>query len=138
MRNWTALKHIRSTQRQKSSWTMSTPLRPRPRHQQCKLPSPPRNASCQRQPWPRREPLLVVQALPLLTKDLADLAELDTGVLLANLVALVVGEEHVGGQATLRHVGVLLSLAAGGLVGALAGSLAGGLLLRHGGCFGVL
>lgn len=93
----------------------------------------------------------------MITNDISQLTELDARVLLANLVALVVGEEHVGGQTALRHVGVyrrvsrrkdaskgwrdrltLLSLAAGGLVGALAGSLAGGLLLRHGGCFGVL
>lgn len=34
------------------------------------------------------------------------LTERDAGVLLANLVTVVVGEEHVGGQATLGGVGV--------------------------------
>jgi hypothetical protein len=32
--------------------------------------------------------------------------ELDTGVVLADLVALLVGEEHVGGKTTLGLVGV--------------------------------
>ena len=32
--------------------------------------------------------------------------ELDAWVVLADLVALLVGEEHVGGKATLRRVGV--------------------------------
>lgn len=36
------------------------------------------------------------------------LTELDTGVFLADLVALVVGEEHVGGKSTLGRVGVCL------------------------------
>lgn len=34
------------------------------------------------------------------------LTELDAGVLLANLLALLVGEEHVGGETTLGGVGV--------------------------------
>jgi hypothetical protein len=34
------------------------------------------------------------------------LTELDAGVLLADLVALLVGEEHVGGETTLGRVGV--------------------------------
>lgn len=34
------------------------------------------------------------------------LTERDTGVLLANLVTVVVGEEHVRGQAALGSVGV--------------------------------
>jgi hypothetical protein len=34
------------------------------------------------------------------------LTEADTRVLLANLVAVVVGEEHVGGQTALGSVGV--------------------------------
>jgi hypothetical protein len=32
--------------------------------------------------------------------------ELDTGVVLADLVTLLVGEEHVGGETALRLVGV--------------------------------
>ena len=32
--------------------------------------------------------------------------ELDTGVVLADLVALLVGEKHVGGETTLGRVGV--------------------------------
>jgi hypothetical protein len=32
--------------------------------------------------------------------------ELDSGVLLADLVALLVGEEHVGGETALGRVGV--------------------------------
>lgn len=34
------------------------------------------------------------------------LTEADAGVLLANLVTVVIGEEHVGGQTTLGRVGV--------------------------------
>ena len=34
------------------------------------------------------------------------LTEADAGILLANLVAVVVGEEHVGGQTALGSVGV--------------------------------
>jgi hypothetical protein len=75
------------------------------------------------------------------------LTELDAGVVLANLVALLIGEKHVGGETTLGGIGVwilvksasrreaheqrtLLLLAAISLGGpALA---AGYLLLRHG------
>ena len=64
------------------------------------------------------------QGLPLVTEHLADLAccegqpvamsqrtacnltKGDTGVLLANLVTVLVGEEHVGGQTALGRVGV--------------------------------
>jgi hypothetical protein len=78
----------------------------------------------------------------------AELTELDAGVVLADLVALLVGKEHVGRQTTLGRVGVwhqlewslrlaareqltLLLLSAVGLGGfALA---AGYLLLRHDG-----
>jgi len=76
--------------------------------------------------------LLVVEGLPLLAELLADLAELDTGVVLADLVTLLVGEEHVGGKTTLGLVGVLLfaALTLGGTLGAGGGG--GGLLLRHG------
>lgn len=35
-----------------------------------------------------------------------DLTELDTGVLLADLLARLVGEEHVSGKTTLGGVGV--------------------------------
>jgi hypothetical protein len=79
--------------------------------------------------------------------ELYRLTELDAGVVLADLVTLIVGEEHVCGQTTLGGVGVygcqhggeyvvarelltLLLLAAVSL--RLGGSLAGGLLLRHG------
>jgi len=37
---------------------------------------------------------------------LATLTELDAGVVGANLVTLVVGEAHVGGETTLGRVGV--------------------------------
>ena len=67
--------------------------------------------------------LRLAQSLPLVTKLLANLAcrdvryvrrswrinsptEADAGVLLANLVAVVIGEEHVGGQTALGRVGV--------------------------------
>jgi hypothetical protein len=67
--------------------------------------------------------LLLVQGLPLLSEKLADLAyawlemwfmlvelyrltELDAGVVLADLVTLIVGEEHVSGKTTLGGVGV--------------------------------
>jgi hypothetical protein len=85
------------------------------------------------------------------------LTEADAGVLLADLVAVVVGEEHVGRETTLGGVGVcdesahihvcvdasnmgswsdqLTLLAA--LDAGLLGGLAGGLLLRHFVCSGV-
>ncbi len=50
--------------------------------------------------------LLVAESLPPLTEDLADLAESHTRVLLTDVVTLLVGEEHVGGEATLGRVGV--------------------------------
>ena len=67
--------------------------------------------------------LLVAEGLPLLTELLANLAwdvlvicfdqnqsvqhtELDAGVVLANLVALLVGEEHVGRKTALGLVGI--------------------------------
>jgi hypothetical protein len=50
--------------------------------------------------------LLVAQSLPPLTEDLADLAESDARVLLTDVLTLLVGEEHVGRQATLGCVGV--------------------------------
>ncbi len=75
--------------------------------------------------------------------------EADSRVLLPHVVTLLIGEEHVGGQATLGRVGVwggeklvgiafgsqlggrtLLLLASG--VGGLGLGLAGYLLLRHG------
>jgi len=89
-------------------------------------PSLPRNASCQRQPSHRRAcaptrkgPSTCRRAScrPGLyngseTKLLGEkersgkLTERDTGVLLADLVTVVVGEEHVRGQTTLGSVGV--------------------------------
>ena len=139
---------------------------------QCTQPSPPRSASCQRQPWPRMEPSASrrdpstshrVACRPRLDHvshhHMSDggrgiHTELDAGVFIANLVTLLVGEEHVGGKTTLRHVGVwkdsqhrstgavevrrptLLLLAASGLVGGLLGATGGCLLLGHvcGGC----
>lgn len=50
--------------------------------------------------------LLVVEGLPALTEDLADLTEGDAGVLLTDVLTLLVGEEHVGRETTLRSVGV--------------------------------
>lgn len=68
--------------------------------------------------------LLVVEGLPLLTEELANLAydasvscshvkdcwrrhtELDARVVLADLVTLLVGEEHVRRETALGHVGV--------------------------------
>jgi len=40
--------------------------------------------------------LFLAQSLPLVSKDLADLTEADTGVLFSDGISLVVGEEHVG------------------------------------------
>lgn len=65
----------------------------------------------------------LAQSLPLVTELLANLTcrgvryvqqsrerdsltEADAGVLLANLVAVVIGEEHIGGETTLGRVGV--------------------------------
>lgn len=45
--------------------------------------------------------LLVVESLPALTEDLTDLAEGDVGVLSTNVLTLLIGEEHVGGEAAL-------------------------------------
>lgn len=70
------------------------------------------------------------------------LTESDARVVLAHLLALLIGEEHVGGQTTLGRVGVcavsmegegdrmLTLLALFGATG-LGGGLAGSLLLRH-------
>jgi hypothetical protein len=38
--------------------------------------------------------------------EVDSLTEADAGVLLANLVAVVIGEEHVGGETTLGSIGV--------------------------------
>jgi hypothetical protein len=50
--------------------------------------------------------LLLVQGLPSLTEELADLAERDARVLLTNVLTLLVGEEHVGRETTLGGIGV--------------------------------
>ena len=68
----------------------------------------------------------LAQSLPLVTELLANLAcggvrsvqwswginsltEADAGVLLADLIAVVIGEEHVSGQTTLGRVGVYVN-----------------------------
>jgi len=71
--------------------------------------------------------LLVVQSLPSLTENLADLAKADTWVLLTNVLALLVGEEHVSRETTLGRIWVLLLLLTSGLGGTL-----GLCFLRHG------
>src|SRR5690242_6050519 len=94
-----------------------------------KRPSPPRSASCQRQPWPRREyaasrtePSTSHQAScrPRLgfvrhwtdCVHIHQRTELDARVLFADLIALLVGEEHVCRKTTLGRVGVCPLLAA--------------------------
>jgi len=73
-----------------------------------------------------RAALDVSQGLPALTEELADLTERNAWILLTNIVTLLVGEEHVGRQATLRGIRVLL------LALILDAALAtGGLFLRH-------
>jgi hypothetical protein len=70
--------------------------------------------------------LLVVESLPALAEKLADLTEGDATVLLANVLTLLVGEEHVGGETTLGGVRVLLAA----LLDLLATAL-GSSSLRH-------
>lgn len=89
-----------------------------------------------------RGALLVTQRLPALAEDLADLSEGDVGVFLADVLALLVGEEHVCGEATLGSIGVWRAVsrgegrrkgqteAGGGLTLALL--LSGGALLARG------
>lgn len=43
-----------------------------------------------------RSALLVAQSLPTLAEDLANLTKRHAGVLLSHVIALLVGEEHVG------------------------------------------
>lgn len=50
--------------------------------------------------------LLLVKSLPALSEELSDLTEGNTRVLLANVLTLLVGEEHVGRETTLGRVGV--------------------------------
>jgi hypothetical protein len=50
--------------------------------------------------------LLVVEGLPALTEELANLAEGDARVFLTDVLTLLVGEEHVGGETALGCVGV--------------------------------
>jgi hypothetical protein len=73
-----------------------------------------------------RSTLLLVESLPSLTEELADLTERDTRVLLTDVLTLLVGEEHVGGETTLGGVGVLL-----GTLGGSSTTLSGGSSLRH-------
>jgi hypothetical protein len=73
-----------------------------------------------------RGALLVVEGLPALTENLADLTEGDARVLLTDVLALLIGEEHVGRETTLGSVRVLLA-APLGLLGAALGSRC----LRH-------
>lgn len=53
-----------------------------------------------------RDTLLLVESLPSLTEELADLAERDAGVLLTDVLSLLVGKEHVRRKTTLGGVGV--------------------------------
>jgi hypothetical protein len=71
--------------------------------------------------------LLVVESLPALAEKLADLTEGDATVLLANVLTLLVGEEHVGGETALGCVGVLLAA----LLHLLAGTALGRSSLGH-------
>lgn len=48
-----------------------------------------------------RATLLVVQSLPAQTQNLADLTKGDVGVLSANILTLLIGEEHVSRKTTL-------------------------------------
>jgi len=73
--------------------------------------------------------LLVVQSLPSLTKNLADLTEADSRVFITDVLALLVSKEHVGGQTTLGRVRVLLLLLSSGLGSTLLGGF-----LRHSEC----
>lgn len=50
--------------------------------------------------------LLLVEGLPALTEELADLTEGNTRVFLTDVLSLLVGEEHVGRETTLGGVGV--------------------------------
>jgi len=52
--------------------------------------------------------LLVAQCLPPLSQNLADLAEGNTRVLLADIVPLLVREEHVGRETSLGGIGVFV------------------------------
>jgi len=54
--------------------------------------------------------LLLVEGLPLVAEDFANLAKADARVLLTDVIALFVGEEHVGRETALGRVGVLLLL----------------------------
>lgn len=54
--------------------------------------------------------LLLVERLPSLTEDLADLTKGHIRVVIADALTLLVGKEHVGGQTTLGGVGVCVQL----------------------------
>jgi hypothetical protein len=97
---------------------------PPPLRRPGRRPSPPRNASCQRRPWlhteyvasrsapstccqaPCRPRLGNVRSGHMMMISEKRLTELDTGVVLADLVTLLVGKEHVGRETTLGRVGV--------------------------------
>ncbi len=53
-----------------------------------------------------RGPLFIVQSHPALTNDLADLTKHNARILVSDILALLVGKEHVGGQTAPRGIGV--------------------------------
>ena len=88
-----------------------------------KRPSPLRSASCRQKPWPRKEcaashsgpstslreacrPRLQMVRMGFGNGQRRKLTELDAGVVLADLLTLLVGEEHVCRETTLGRVGV--------------------------------
>jgi hypothetical protein len=53
-----------------------------------------------------RGPLFIVQGLPELTQNLADLTEPNARILVSDVLALLIGKEHIGGQTALGGIGV--------------------------------
>ena len=91
---------------------------------QHRRPCPLRSVSCQRQPWPHKE-YAASQKVPSTSLPKAcrprlhivstntrevierdELTKLDARVVLADLLALLIGKEHVGGKTTLGRVWV--------------------------------
>jgi hypothetical protein len=94
-------------------------------HSHCSWPSHPRNASCPGQPWPRRDhaachpgpsisrrepcrPGLRLSASVWRRRGSREITptKADAGVLVAHVLALLIGEEHVGRETSLWGVGV--------------------------------